>query len=79
MEGNSTSTTPLGNAARGKEPKAVAGASSRKAERARQAALDLPIDLTRSDCKLLAIQQFTCEYIPNVAINCKPLWRVFQV
>jgi len=53
--------------------------ASRKAERARQAALELPIDLTREDCKLMAIQQFTCEYIPQVAINCKPLWRVFQI
>jgi len=52
---------------------------TRKSEKARQAELDQPIDLNRQDCSLMAIQQFTCEYIPNIAINCKPLWRVFQV
>ena len=54
-------------------------AISRKSERASLAELDVAVDLTRDDCKLVAMQQFTCTYVPNIRIDCKPLWRAFAV
>jgi hypothetical protein len=53
--------------------------SSRKADMARQAAMDKPIDLSSQDCSLLAMQQFTCTYVPNIRIDCKPFWRIFSM
>ena len=53
--------------------------STRKADMARRAALNTPIDISSPECALLAMQQHTCTYIPNVRIDCKPFWRVFSV
>jgi hypothetical protein len=53
--------------------------SSRKADRLRQSILNEPVDITRKDCELRALRQFTCEQLPTLAIKCKPLWRTFQM
>lgn len=53
--------------------------STRKADMARRAALNTPIDISSPECALLAMQQHTCTYVPNVRIDCKPFWRVFSV